>query len=133
MEETKVENSCSKDSCSIDTEMKEQVEVELYNDENQQYDDIDITDKSQWSNIILDNTVNNQMRLEVLQKYFEERENDTIEIINKITGFYQFSASKIIEQAGSIISSRKTMCTGHKIRGKLAERTGISDNPAIGT
>ena len=39
MEETKVENSCSKDSCSIDTEMKEQVEVELYNDEKQQYED----------------------------------------------------------------------------------------------
>jgi len=115
MEETKVENSCSKDSCSIDTEMKEQVEVELYNDENQQYDDIDITDKSQWSNIILDNTVNNQRRLEVLQKYFEERENDTIEIINKITGIYQFSASKIIENLLFLITTESNLSSFLKL------------------
>jgi hypothetical protein len=37
-----------------------------------------------------------------------------------------------MEQAGSIINSRKTICTGQRIRGKSANSTGISDNPAIG-
>ncbi len=50
-----------------------------------------------------------------------------------ITFFSSFSASKIIEQAGSIINSRKTICTGHRMRGKSVNNTGIKDNPAIGT
>jgi hypothetical protein len=104
MDETKVETkveTCNSNSCSIslntNQNIQEQVEIDLYNDEKQQYEDVDIEDKTQWSNIIIDNTVNNQIRLKVLQKYFEDRENDTIEIINKITGIYQFSGSKLIE------------------------------------
>jgi hypothetical protein len=42
------------------------------------------------------------------------------------------SASKTIEQAGSIISSRKTICTGYRIIGQPS-RTGISEEPAMGT
>ena len=43
------------------------------------------------------------------------------------------SASKISEQDGSMISSRKTMCTGSRISGQSAKNTGISDSPAMGT
>src|SRR5665647_1876781 len=50
-----------------------------------------------------------------------------------ITFFSSFSASKIMEQEGSMINSRKTMCTGHKIMGKLPNNIGNNDNPAMGT
>src|SRR5450759_566344 len=50
-----------------------------------------------------------------------------------ITFFSSFSASKTKEQAGSIINSRKTICTGQRMRGKSANNTGIKDNPAMGT
>ena len=41
------------------------------------------------------------------------------------------SASKTTEQAGSMISSRKTMCTGNRARGH-PNNTGSSDMPAMG-
>ena len=50
-----------------------------------------------------------------------------------ITFFSSFSASKMIEHAGSMINSRKTICTGHKIKGKLPNNIGNKDNPAMGT
>ncbi|MPN06509.1 hypothetical protein SDC9_153765 [bioreactor metagenome] len=50
-----------------------------------------------------------------------------------ITFFSSFSASKIMEQDGSMINSRNTICTGQSISGKSAKNTGISDKPAIGT
>ncbi len=43
-----------------------------------------------------------------------------------------FSDSNTIEQAGSMISSRKTICTGSRTRGML-KSTGMRDMPAIGT
>ena len=49
-----------------------------------------------------------------------------------LTGFND-SPGNIIEHDGSIISSRKTICTGHNINGMSAKNTGIKDNPAIGT
>ena len=52
----------------------------------------------------------------------------------RITSGSSASASKTIEQAGSMISSRKTMCTGSRISGHFSpSSTGISDRPAIGT
>lgn len=107
-------DNCNSNTCSV--ELKEQVEIELYNDEKQQYDiDIDISDSSQWTNIILDNTVNNQTRLKVLEKFFEARENDTIEIINKITGIYQFSGSKLIEHFLFIIATESNISSFLKL------------------
>ena len=87
---------CDEQSCSIPEQ--EPVDVVLYNDEKEENDEIDTTDQSKWISIILDNTVKNRTRLQVLEKYFElVSEHDTIEIINKITGIYQFSGSKILE------------------------------------
>ena len=43
------------------------------------------------------------------------------------------SASKITEQAGSMISSRKTTCTGSRRSGQSVKKTGIIDRPAMGT
>jgi len=107
-------DNCNSNTCSV--ELKEQVEIELYNDEKQQYDiDIDISDSSQWTNIILDNTVNNQTRLKVLEKFFEARENDSIEIINKITGIYQFSGSKLIEHFLFIIATESNISSFLKL------------------
>ena len=42
------------------------------------------------------------------------------------------SASNTIEQAGSMMSSRNTMCTGIRISGQPSS-TGTHDSPAIGT
>lgn len=107
-------DNCNSNTCSV--ELKEQVEIKLYNDEKQQYDiDIDISDSSQWTNIILDNTVNNQTRLKVLEKFFEARENDSIEIINKITGIYQFSGSKLIEHFLFIIATESNISSFLKL------------------
>lgn len=50
-----------------------------------------------------------------------------------MTFFSSFSASNIMEQAGSMIRLRNTMCTGQRISGRLAKKTGISDSPAMGT
>ena len=87
---------CDDQSCSIPEQ--EPVDVGIYNDEKEENDEIDTSDQSKWISIILDNTVKNRTRLHVLEKYFElVSEHDTIEIINKITGIYQFSGSKIVE------------------------------------
>ena len=43
------------------------------------------------------------------------------------------SASKTIEQAGSMMSSRKAICTGSRTSGQPATNTGISAIPKIGT
>ena len=109
---------CNEKECKLEDEeqkeIKEEVNIELYNDEKEEENYIDINDNSQWTNIILDNTISNQTRILVLQKYFDfqelqQRGNDTIEIINKITGIYQFSGSKIIENFLFLI------CTESKI------------------
>ncbi len=50
-----------------------------------------------------------------------------------ITFFSSSSASKMMEQAGSIINSRNTICTGHNSNGRSLKNTGMSDRPAIGT
>ena len=120
MEEIKGEvKPCSGESCSLEEErkeIKEQVDVELYNDENHQCeDDIDISDSSKWTSIILDNTISNRIRLIVLERYFEERENDTIEIINKITGIYQFSGSKLIENFLFLIATESNLSSFLKL------------------
>src|ERR1017187_7456470 len=43
------------------------------------------------------------------------------------------SASKMMEQDGSMINSRNTMCTGISNSGQLGKKIGAIDNPAIGT
>jgi hypothetical protein len=112
--ENKVQD-CDSQSCKIETQ--EPIEVELYNDDKEQdiLEDIEINDQSQWTNIILDNTIPNQTRLQVLEKYFEQKENDTIEIINKITGIYQFSGSKIIEKFLFLISTESNISSFLKL------------------
>jgi hypothetical protein len=111
---------CDDQSCSIPEE--EKVDVELYNDEKEEKEDdeIDTTDQSKWVSIILDNTVKNQTRLQVLEKFFEQqkennRENDTIEVINKITGIYQFSGSKILENFLYLIAVESSLSSFLKL------------------
>ena len=43
------------------------------------------------------------------------------------------SASKMSEQEGSMISSRKTICTGNSSNGQPEKKTGSMERPAIGT
>ena len=43
------------------------------------------------------------------------------------------SDSNTIEQAGSMMSSRKAICTGSSTSGQPATNTGMSDIPKIGT
>jgi hypothetical protein len=43
------------------------------------------------------------------------------------------SDSKTIEHAGSMMSSRKAICTGSRTSGQPVTNTGISDMPKIGT
>ena len=110
---------CDNESCSLPEQ--EPVDVVLYNDEKEEKDDeIDIEDKSKWVSIILDNTVKNRTRLQVLENYFElqkenNRENDTIEVINKITGIYQFSGSKILENFLYLIAVESTLSSFLKL------------------
>src|ERR1700693_499813 len=42
------------------------------------------------------------------------------------------SASKMREQEGSMISSKKTICTGNSSNGQSEKKTGSMDRPAIG-
>lgn len=46
---------------------------------------------------VTDLSINEDIRLELLEKYYDLNKDNTIEIINRISGMYQFSGAKILE------------------------------------
>ena len=47
---------------------------------------------------ILDLSLDQSIRLEAFEKYYEINEDISIELQNRLSGMYQFSGSKIIQQ-----------------------------------
>lgn len=91
---------------------QEPIDLELYNDDKSEsvnFENIDLTDISQLRTIISDNTVPNLIRIQFLETFFEQKENETIELINKITGIYQFSGSKILENFLFLIATESNL------------------------
>ena len=58
---------------------------------------LDGMDKNKLSEVIYNFLVRIDYRIKALELYYDSEKEDTIEIINKITGIYQFSGSKILE------------------------------------
>jgi len=94
---------------------QEPIQIDLYTDEKVSSEEINIDDSTQWVNIITDNTIPNSIRIEVLQNFFKQKENDTIELINKITGIYQFSGSKIVANFLFLIATESNLSSFLKL------------------
>jgi len=54
-------------------------------------------DETKLSKYILDLSLDLEIRIKSLELYYKENKEDTIEIISRITGMYQFSGTKIIQ------------------------------------
>lgn len=59
---------------------------------------ITILDEEKLSEYILDLSLDDEVRLEAFEKYYEKNEDNTIEILSRLSGMYQFSGAKILRQ-----------------------------------
>lgn len=51
-----------------------------------------------YKNSIIDLRLSIQTRIQLIKRYYKENENNAIEIISRISGMYQFSGTKLLEQ-----------------------------------
>lgn len=57
-----------------------------------------VLDEENLSEYILDLSLDQNIRLEALEKYFLKNEDNTIELVSRLSGMYQFSGAKVIRQ-----------------------------------
>lgn len=82
----------------INTKMKENTLIEnLKNDIIQNKEEnVELKDEN-LSKIVIDLSIDQDIRIKAFEKYFELHNNDSIELMSQITGMYQFSGSKVIQ------------------------------------
>ena len=73
--------------------------IDKINEEKKICIDVDsfVFDKDNLSKHILELSLPEDIRIRALELYFQENKNDTIELISRITGLYQFSGTKILQ------------------------------------
>lgn len=65
---------------------------------NEEKDDEIIIDYNIYEKYILDLSIPNDKRIELIKRYYKENKENTIEIISRISGMYHFSGTKILEK-----------------------------------
>ena len=73
--------------------------IDIINEEKKICIDVDsfIFDIDNLSKHILDLSLQENIRIHALELYYKQNKDDTIELISRITGMYQFSGTKIIQ------------------------------------
>ena len=81
----------------INTKMKDNTLIQnLQNDIFEKNQEIELKEEN-LQKIILDLSLEQDIRIKAFEKYFEIYDNDSIEIMSHITGMYQFSGSKVLQ------------------------------------
>ena len=69
-------------------------EIDVENEEEIEED----VDEMNYEKYILDLSLKYETRIKLIHRYFNENQNNAIEIISRISGMYQFSGAKILEK-----------------------------------
>jgi hypothetical protein len=72
----------------------EKFDEDIEKDEEDEFDVDDIN----YEKYILDLSLRYETRIKLIHRYFQENQNNAIEIISRISGMYQFSGAKILEK-----------------------------------
>jgi hypothetical protein len=72
-------------------------ENEKFDEDIEEEDEFDIDDVN-YEKHILDLSLRYETRIKLIHRYFQENQNNAIEIISRISGMYQFSGAKILEK-----------------------------------
>ena len=73
--------------------------IDKINEEKKTYIDVEsfIFDMDNLSKHILELSLPENIRIRAIELYYEQNKDDTIELISRITGMYQFSGTKILQ------------------------------------
>lgn len=70
----------------------------IENLDNSEFVELTVLDEENLPEYILDLSIDQNVRLEALEKYFLQNEDNTIELVSRLSGMYQFSGAKVIRQ-----------------------------------